>query len=541
MTDRSPDMTWRTLLQSFSEVWSDLNARRRIIVIGATMAMFLAVLFVTRSAAQRDMALLFGGLEPSAAGDVITSLDQRGIVYEVRGGAIYVNTAQRDSLRMALAGEGLPATGAQGYELLDGLSGFGTTSQMFDAAYWRAREGELARTILAAPHIRQARVHISTPTSRPFERAQAPTAAVTVSTTTGTLSSQQIKALQYLVGSAVHGLSPSDVAVIDDAGGLISEAGETPRAGLSDERAEVLRQRAERLLAARVGAGNAVVEVTVDTVNESEQIMERIVDPDSRIAISTDVTETEASSQDSRNGDVTVASNLPDGDAAGGGGSASNNNSETRALTNYEVSQTERQIVKEAGAVKRLTVAVLVNDLQTVADDGSTQNTPRSEDELAALQELVSSAVGLDESRGDVITLRSMSFEAIGDTGTFGEPAGLVSTSLNLMQLIQIAVAAIVALVLGLFVVRPIMAGGSGGSSGSLPPPDDFDFPGGAEPAMAMMDTDAMFGNDQPLLGGGSEPADAVSRLREMIAERESETVQILQDWMEEPEQNEGG
>ena len=506
--------------------------------------MFLAVLFVARGAGQRDMALLFGGLEPVAAGDVITALDQRGVIYEVRGTGIYVDPTQRDSLRMALAGEGLPATGMQGYELLDGLSGFGTTSQMFDAAYWRAREGELARTIMAAPHIRQARVHISSPTSRPFERNQSPTAAVTVSTSSGALSAAQIKALQYLVGSAVHGLSPSDVAVIDDRGGLISEAGETPAAALSDERAEVLRQRAERLLAARVGPGNAVVEVSLDTVTESEQILERIVDPDSRIAISTDVTESEASSQDSRDGDVTVASNLPDGDAAGGGGSSSNNNSETRALTNYEVSQTERQIVKEPGSVKRLTVAVLVNEVRQIAEDGTVTISPRSAEELADLEELVASAVGFDETRGDVITLKSLPFEAISDAGTLGEPAGLVTSGLNLMQLIQIAVAAIVALILGLFVVRPILtgSGSGGGASGALPPPDEFDFPDGMQaPAMAMMDTDSMFGGDMPLLGGGdSGSSDAVSRLREMIAEREQETVQILQDWMEEPEGTEG-
>ena len=131
------------------------------------------------------MSLLFGGLEARAAGDVIAALDQRGIPYDVRGGAIYVPTAQRDTLRMGLASEGLPTNGSQGYELLDSLSGFSTTSQMFDAAYWRAKEGELARTILASPHVRAARVHISTSATRPFQRDQAPTAAVTVTTAGG--------------------------------------------------------------------------------------------------------------------------------------------------------------------------------------------------------------------------------------------------------------------------------------------------------------------------------------------------------------------
>ena len=128
-------------------VWTALDARKRLFVIVATLAVFGSVLLLAQGSGSRDMSLLFGGLEPAAAGDVVKSLDAQGAVYEVRGNAIYVASAQRDSLRMSLAGEGLPISGSQGYELLDTLSGFGTTSQMFDAAYWRAKEGELARTI----------------------------------------------------------------------------------------------------------------------------------------------------------------------------------------------------------------------------------------------------------------------------------------------------------------------------------------------------------------------------------------------------------
>ena len=187
-------------LQGLTSVWTNLDSRRQMIVILSSAAIIAAVIFLARGAGQKDLALLFGGLEPATAGEVITALDQRGAVYEVRGGGIYVDASMRDSLRMSLAGEGLPAVGTQGYELLDGMSGFGTTSQMFDAAYWRAREGELARTILANPSIRAARVHISTPSSRPFQAREKPTAAVTVTTNAGGLATSQVKALQFLVG-----------------------------------------------------------------------------------------------------------------------------------------------------------------------------------------------------------------------------------------------------------------------------------------------------------------------------------------------------
>lgn len=522
-------------MQSLINSWSALDAGRRIVVVLAAIATFTVILFLARGANSPNYALLFGGLDPAASGDVITSLEQQGVMYEVRGNAIYVDAGQRDSLRMTLAGEGLPASSGQGYELLDSLSGFGTTSQMFDAAYWRAKEGELARTILASPHIRAARVHISTPAGRPFLREAATTAAVTVQTTNGTLSTPHVKALQYLVAAAVSGLSADDVAVIDGQGGLLSGNDAATNNQNGNERAEELRGRAERLLAARVGAGNAVVEVSIDTINESESIVERTVNPDSRVAISTDVQESSGKSEDSRGGDVTVASNLPDGDAGANAGNASNENTETRSLTNYEVSETQREILRGPGAVRRLTVAVLVNDAVETADDGTVTVTPRTPEELADLQELVASAVGLDEARGDVITLRSMAFEPLPQLGTeVVDPT--ISAPLNIMQIIQLGVLAAVALILGLFVVRPIL---SPSKQTALLAPDTIDMPsssggfGGMPPALGQIDFSGGGG-----AGGGFadlSDLDPVDRLRQMISDRETETIQILQNWMEEP------
>ena len=147
-------------MQQLLNVWMGLDIRRQITVVVATVAMFLAVLAMSRIVSAPSMTLLYAGLENGAAGDVVRSLEQRGVPFEVRGGSIFVPASDRDQLRMTLASEGLPANSSRGYELLDSLTGFGTTSQMFDAAYWRAKEGELARTIVSGPHIALARVHI---------------------------------------------------------------------------------------------------------------------------------------------------------------------------------------------------------------------------------------------------------------------------------------------------------------------------------------------------------------------------------------------
>jgi flagellar M-ring protein FliF len=248
-----------------------------------------------------------------------------------------VDSQQRDELRLTLASEGLPSNTNKGYELLDSLTGFGTTSQMFDAAYWRAKEGELARTIVSSPHIAMARVHIASTGSNPFQRGVMPKASVSLTLNGSELTAAQAKAVRYLVSSAVSGLAVEDVAVIDANGALIGQTDVAPPAIGGDDKAQVLRERVQRLLEARVGFGNAVVEVSVDTVTESESFRETRFDPDSRVAISSDTEERTGTSSESGGGDVTVASNLPDQQGGANGDSTSSQNSETRERINYEV------------------------------------------------------------------------------------------------------------------------------------------------------------------------------------------------------------
>ncbi|TCP39093.1 flagellar basal-body MS-ring/collar protein FliF [Rhodovulum marinum] len=532
-------------------IWTGLTPRRRMIVILATLAMFAAVLALSRVATTPRMALLYSGLDASAAGDVIRSLDQSGVAYEVNGPAIYVDARHRDSLRMTLASEGLPANGAAGYELLDGLSGFGTTSQMFDAAYWRAKEGELARTILANPQFRSARVHIATPSARPFARNVTASAAVTVGGAGGALAPAQAKALRYLVASSVAGLSPENVSVIDaNTGTVVVDDAMPGFGGDTEDRAEALKARLERLLAARLGPGRAVVEVSLETEMQSESIRERRIDPDSRIAISSENEERSTSSSDSGGAAVTVASNLPEGDGSTNR-QAQRKETETHERVNYEVSQTEREILRAPGAIKRLSVAVLVDGVSATDDAGNETWQPLPDTELEALRELVASAAGYDEARGDVITLKSMPFEPVDALGTGPESSLFAEVSLDPLTLIQLGVLAVVALILGLFVVRPILAGsGRAGPPASLPAPmaagdeptwldgeiDPDDGPAGLP--MATMAMNTLDPSEFTDTGFGGADADPVERLRELIESRREESVAILRGWMEERQEN---
>ena len=156
-------------MQKLQDYWNERTSAQRMILGGAFLAAFLVIAGFGWFASRTNMALIYGGLDPAQAGEVVAGIERAGVPYEVRGDAIWVDADQRDRLRMDLAAQGLPAAGSTGYELLDGMSGFGTTSQMFDAAYWRAKEGELARTIVGSPHIAQARVHIANGSSNPFQ------------------------------------------------------------------------------------------------------------------------------------------------------------------------------------------------------------------------------------------------------------------------------------------------------------------------------------------------------------------------------------
>lgn len=537
-------------VQNLISLWSSLNIRRRIIIVGATIAMFLAVFGLSRMASNPSLALLYAGLDSSAAGEVVRALDQKGVAYQVVGDTIRVDASQRDSLRMTLAAEGLPTTGAAGYELLDGLSGFGTTSQMFDAAYWRAKEGELARTIVAAPAIRSARVHIAQTPSQSFQRDRRPTASVTVTSSSGALAASQANAIRHLVAAAVAGMQPDDVSVIDSVSGLIAINDTATASGLNgDARSEDLKRNIERLLVARVGPGKAIVEVSVEVETDREQITERKFDPQGRVAISSD-TEERSNSATQPSDDVTVASNLPEGET-GAGAQGKSNSTETRERVNYEVSETQREIIKSPGALRRISVAVLVDGERVTAADGTVSWQARSEDELGILRELVTTAAGLDEARGDVLVLKSLAFEPVAEGGSVAE-ASLISVlgPLDIMSIVQLAVLAIVALILGLFVIRPLitataranMLSEQEGNALALPlgtPTTDFDAT--RSPRVLTGEIDDQDLPDLPVISfdddGVRTESDPMARLRRLIDERQAETVEILRGWMETDEE----
>ncbi len=513
--------------------WAALDGRRKGIVVGAAIAALLCMVMIWRLAGREDLALLYAGLEPSTAGEVIAVLEQSAVPFEVRGGAIYVASSQRDSTRLALAADGLPATGGMGYELLDTMTGFGTTAQMFDAAYWRAKEGELARTILASRQIRAARVHIATPPRQAFSRDVAVTASVTLTPASAGIDAGQAQAIRFLVASAIPGLAPEDVAMIDSVNGVIpltGDAGAGPDPGQLDQRAAQMKANLERLLAARVGPGKALVELYIDADMDSQVVTERVIDPASRVAISQELEETTEQASGTGGGAVTVASNLPAGDAAAGGESSNSTSSETRERQNFEVSETRRERVIQPGQIRRISVAVMLDGITDTAADGTRNWTPRPEEEMQALRELVESAIGFDPARGDRVTLQTLEFPVPPALGTEAAAPGFTLPGGSAMSLIQTIVLGVVALLLGLFVVRPLL----------MRPPPALPGPELLAGTIDMTAEGDVVDADPNNPALPNENQHKIKNLRTLVDDRRDDSADVLRRWIEAPEQSEG-
>ncbi|MGZ3215360.1 flagellar basal-body MS-ring/collar protein FliF [Paracoccus sp. T5] len=521
-------------MQKLQDYWNERSSQQRMILAGAFLAVFLAVSGFAWLANRPSMALIYGGLDAAQAGEVIAGIERAGVPYEVRGDAIWVEAGQRDRLRMDLAAQGLPAASSTGYELLDGMSGFGTTSQMFDAAYWRAKEGELARTILALPNVQTARVHLAIETGRGYRRDQNGSASVTLTTSGQAISRDQAAALKYLISSGVPGMQPERVTVIDSQRGIISATEDQTGA----DRAAEMKRNVERILEPHVGVGNAIVELNLDLVTDTEMLTEQRFDPEQRALISTVTEETSDQSNSTGTGAVTAASNLPDAQEQPGDKSQSNR-SENRQQSNYEVSRVTREVSRQPGSTRRLTVAVLVNGAAQVNAQGESTLVPRSEDELTTLRELVASAVGYDEARGDLITIKSLPFAALGEGGTLARPGLLDRLALN--DLARIALVGIFALAIIMAVLRPVLRA----RAAPVPLLDNRPAPaptaaltGTIEDPGTPLPQEARFAAsaapEPPQLS--LPPADPVARLKSMMRERHDESVKILSGWIDNKE-----
>lgn len=526
----------------------------RLATLGGVLLVILGLMgWLTVSVTKPGMALLYGGLEPSVAGEVVSQLEELRVAHEVRGDAIFVDSTERDRVRMALAEAGLPRRGQAGYELLDQLGRFGTTTDMFNAAYWRAKEGELARTIDSLSDVKDARVHLVPLEREPFSRKSVePSASITVTTEDGApLRRRQAQAIRHLVALGVKGLQPERVTVIDTAAGIIlgpeQEYGAGATQGLQAERQQRLQAEIEEMLAAHVGHDRVRVSVALELDNEAETVTERIFDPESQVAVHRDVTEIEETSSEAEGADaVSVAGNLPEPQPADGASQSTQSaRTENREATNFEVSEVRRERQKLAGSIKRISVAVLLGGVSEPSADGSSTWRPQSEAELDAIRNLVRSAIGFDEKRGDQITVESLPLQAVTGTSASDTAPGLGALLLSqLHYLVQALALVAVAFLAVWFVARPILnaqhgsrANGERSALVASATPKSLEDAGAEQPAIAAPAARGAGGSRGQVVarsaeGDGTPHERTVVALVDAVDRHPEDAVRTLRHWL---------
>ncbi|MHB1109097.1 MAG: flagellar basal-body MS-ring/collar protein FliF [Devosia sp.] len=437
-------------------------------VVAVLMLGFFAFLIMRASSPQ--MAPLYTGLSLEDSAAIVSELQTQNVPYELRGegDTILVARDQITAVRMALAESGLPQRGQVGYEIFDEQNTLGATSFVQNINNVRALEGELARTISSLARIKSARVHLVLPERELFRRERKDPTASIVLQVRGELTSGEIRAIQHLVASAIEGLAPMRVSIVDSTGRLLtSGAGSNEEAVLAGEAEERtlgvenrLRSRVEDLLANIVGAGRARVQVSAELdLNRMTRTSETF-DPASQVVRSSQTREIENSATGPGNtGQVSVANELPGASGQAATAGTSETSSTAEETTNYDVSKTTEVEMTGAGGIKRLSVAVVVDGIYAADASGNSVYQPRNAEELAQITALVRSAVGFDEARGDQVEVANLQFAErpeLAAPGTEG-PALLDFTRDDLINAGEMLVTLLIALALVFFVMRPLL------------------------------------------------------------------------------------
>ena len=518
-----------------------LPGGRLIVLAGAGLAVLFALGFLVMRLAAPPMVPLFSGLEPEAAGAVLQRLDQMGVAYQVQGDSVILAPADQVArLRMTLAGAGLPSGGPVGYEILDENQGLGMTRFQEDIRYLRALEGELSRSIRTLDGVSNARVHLVLAKREPFSRdTPQPTASVLiVMRGAASLGREQVMAIQYLVAQAVPQLKPQSVSVIDQQGNLLAGASDdagNPSVAKSDDARAAFEARLERsieeMLAPHLGPDKVRVTVSADVDFDHKVEREQTFDPNGQVVRST---QTSSQSDTSSSGDsantVGVQQNLPQQAPATSGGSKSNDSSQHKEETvNYEISSKTLETVHEGGAVKKLSVAVVVDGTTKTDANGQSVYEPRKPAELAEIDRAVKAAIGFDEKRGDKVEVVNLPFaSAAVVSGDIPSPGIMDFLGRNAMTLVQWFSLAIVAIVLSLFVLRPLITNLL--KPAPLPPVADGDDAHGSAAALSGPGTSEMLAAPE-----GPRPASLPQhRLGQLVSGQPENAAGVIKGWISE-------
>ena len=536
-------------MQSLVAFLRGLGAARLMAMVAVTTALICFFAFVIMRVTTPQMTTLFTDLSTEDSSSIIKDLERQAIPFELRneGAVIMVPKDKVTRLRMKLAESNLPKGGGVGYEIFDKSDALGTTSFVQNINHLRALEGELARTIRAIDRIQAARVHLVLPERPLFAReAPEPSASIVVRVR-GSLEPQQIRAIRHVVASAVNGLKPQRVSIVDEGGRLLADgAGKEADIAVGEERRTAfekrMRNEVEAIVSSVVGQGRARVQLTADfDYNKVTQTSDRF-DPEGRVLRSTQTRE-ESSLTAENNGQVTVNNELPGNQTNTTTPVARDQSKKSEETNNYEISRTTKTEITEAGRVNRISVAVLVDGAYAKNEKGEMVYQDRSKEQLDRIATLVRSAIGFDQKRGDQVEVVNLRFAEAPAVPPVAEPSGLLGmlqfTKDDVMYVIELGVMMLLGLVVLFMVIRPLVKRILAAEV----------IPALAEPIPALTDGTAELGPGQALIAGtsgaaqlidvaqvqGQVHAQAVHRVGELAERNPNETASIVRQWLSEP------
>ena len=526
------------------------------------------------------MSLLFSGLDLSDSSKIVQSLEAQAIPYKLAGGGstILVPENQVSRIRISVAAQGLTNGGSLGYEIFDRSDSLGATSFVQNINHLRALEGELARTIQSIEKVTSARIHLVLPQRRLFsnENRQA-TASIFIKSSSGRLSRNQTMAIQNLVAAAVPDLQPERISIVDQKGSLLARGSSedaTSMLALSLEEKKIsmenrLRGQIETLLEKTVGLGKVRAEVSAELDLNRITSNSEIYDPDGQVILSESSNEKISSNRENANEEsISISNNLPDQDQntqEGPAVKAQSNDSTTSSTTNFLNSKTIRTQIHEAGTVKKITVAVLVDGTYQDAGDGNDPvYLPRAEEDLVKLTELVKSTIGYDEERGDSVQIINMQFAKV----DYGEEAAEESlfdfSKADIMRFIDLGGLMLISILVIFFALRPLIkfltsppttyvpdtAALEGGNQAQLPPGEQqaLAAPDGAtdNPNIALVDDQGRLLTSREVAEQtgdidsaidvaaveGKIQATALKKVGELIERHPEESAAVVRGWL---------
>ena len=459
-------------VDTFVLAMRNLGPMRLAIMGGVVLGLIGFLVFFGTKLSTPSMTTLYNGLAQSDAAGIVQELESRNIPFKIsqNGTQISVPAERVMQLRLELAQQGMPSGGSVGYELFDDTDTLGSTNFMQNVNLVRALEGELARTISSIGTVKKARVHLVMPRRELFSREkQEPSASVVLQMRgPARLTNEQVAAVQHLVASAVPQLTPNRISIVDNKGSLLSSgfASSDPVAGRQakvDERRNRLEgemaRTIEELLEKTVGFARVRAEVSLDMNFDRVSTQTEEYNPDGQVVRSTNSVEETANSKDSEGEPpISVGTNLPDPNlGTGDTASRTENQNRTEETTNFEISKTVTNHIREGGEVEKLSVAVLVDEVQLLNEDGELISQKRTEEEMRLLATLVRGAIGFDEDRGDKVELIQMKF------ASFDAPEEKLQLFFgmgknDILRVVELLVLSIVGILVVLLVVRPLLS-----------------------------------------------------------------------------------